>query len=227
MLRRSLFTTLATFVAGAALVSGASAAESPPSATAVSSSMAYASTIRSINPRLSLRRSRIYAAKVLSEAHRTRLDPLLLMAVVTVESGWNAAARSYTGAQGLGQLMPETARELGVDPRIGTANLHGAASYLARLLAHFHLAADPVELAVAGYNAGPAAIGPSGHIPRNGETPRYVRKVLGTFETFRRRLGNATDDSSELAVLSNAAVLSAVARAATTYWGATEGAPAN
>ncbi len=226
MLRRPLLTTLATFVAGAALVTGASAAED--AATWVASpSTAYASTIRSINPRLSPERSRIYAAKVLAEAHRTRLDPLLLMAVVTVESGWNAAARSYTGAQGLGQLMPETARELGVDPRIGTANLHGAAIYLARLLVHFRSAADPVKLAVAGYNAGPAAIGPRGRIPRNGETPRYVRKVLVAFKQFRRRLGSASGDSAEIAVLSDAAALSAVARAATTYWGATEGATAD
>lgn len=99
----------------------------------------------------------------------------LLDALIWTESRYNPFAISGAGAAGLGQLMPKTARELGVanrfDPR---ANLLAAARYLRQMLDKFGM----VHLAVAAYNAGPGAVERAGGIPLNGETPSYVRNVL-------------------------------------------------
>lgn len=99
----------------------------------------------------------------------------LLDALIWTESRYNPLAVSGAGAAGLGQLMPGTARELGVfnrfDPR---ANLRAAARYLRQMLDKFGM----VHLAVAAYNAGPGAVERAGGIPLNGETPSYVRNVL-------------------------------------------------
>lgn len=112
----------------------------------------------------------VYAAEV-----QNRLPTGLLDALVWTESRYNPLAVSSAGAAGLGQLMPGTARDLGVtnrfDPR---SNLSGAARYLRQMLNRFGL----VHLALAAYNAGPGAVERSGGVPRNGETPEYVRRVI-------------------------------------------------
>ncbi len=99
----------------------------------------------------------------------------LLDALIWTESRYNPRAVSIAGAAGLGQLMPATAKDLGVinrfDPR---SNIHGAASYLRRMLARFGM----VHLALAAYNAGPGAVGKAKGIPMNNETPSYVRSVI-------------------------------------------------
>lgn len=104
----------------------------------------------------------------------------LLDALIWTESRYNPFAVSGAGAAGLGQLMPKTARELGVanrfDPR---ANLWAAARYLRQMLDKFGV----VHLAVAAYNAGPGAVERAGGIPLNGETPSYVRNVLSFWGT--------------------------------------------
>jgi soluble lytic murein transglycosylase-like protein len=90
-------------------------------------------------------------------------------------SRYNPLAISKAGAAGLGQLMPGTARDLGVPNRFDpAANLFGAAKYLRQMLDKFGV----VHLALAAYNAGPGAVERAGGIPRNGETPAYVRDVL-------------------------------------------------
>ena len=99
----------------------------------------------------------------------------LLDALVWTESRYNPLAISKAGAAGLGQLMPGTARDLGVSNRFDpTANIVGAARYLRQMLDRF----GRVHLALAAYNAGPGAVERAGGIPRNGETPAYVRDVL-------------------------------------------------
>ena len=112
----------------------------------------------------------VYAAEA-----QYRLPAGLLDALIWTESRYNPFAVSTAGAAGLGQLMPKTARELGVvnrfDPR---ANLWAAARYLRQMLDKFGV----VHLAVAAYNAGPVAVERAGGIPLNGETPSYVRNVL-------------------------------------------------
>ena len=112
----------------------------------------------------------IYAAEA-----KYSLPNGLLDALVWTESRYNPLAVSPAGAAGLGQLMPATAQELGVSNRFDPmANIFGAARYLRQMLDKFGV----VHLALAAYNAGPSAVERAGGIPRNSETPRYVRDVL-------------------------------------------------
>jgi hypothetical protein len=107
----------------------------------------------------------------------------LLDAVILQESRYQIAAISPKGAIGLTQLMPGTAGDLGVanayDPR---SNIDGGARYLRAQLDRF----KSVQLGVAAYNAGPGAVRSAGGIPRNSETPNYVRRVLDYWSASSR-----------------------------------------
>lgn len=106
------------------------------------------------------------------------VDPALLAAVASVESGFNATAQSSAGAQGLMQFMPATAAEMGVDPMDPESAIDGAARYLRRELDRF----GSVSLAAAAYNAGAGAVSKYGGIPPYSETQNYVKKVLSAYE---------------------------------------------
>ena len=113
-------------------------------------------------------------------AKRVRLHPGLLHAMVMVESAYNPKARSKKGAEGLMQLMPQTASRYGVedayDPR---QNLDGGARYLKDLLKEFEF---NLKLALAAYNAGENAVKKYGNqIPPYPETQNYVQKVMGHY----------------------------------------------
>lgn len=109
------------------------------------------------------------------------VDPRLVMAVITQESGGNPNARSDAGALGLMQLMPGTAAMLGVtDPLNPTQNLEGGVAYLAMLLRKYH---GNVALALAAYNAGPGAVDRYGGIPPYPETENYVRDILSMLKS--------------------------------------------
>jgi soluble lytic murein transglycosylase-like protein len=98
----------------------------------------------------------------------------LYRANIEVESAYMQDAISTAGAIGLGQLMPATARDLGVDPRDPLQNLDGSARYLAMMLETF---GDP-HLALAAYNAGPDAVRQYGGIPPYRETQNHVVRVM-------------------------------------------------
>jgi soluble lytic murein transglycosylase-like protein len=117
-----------------------------------------------------------YAAKVHELAARFDLSPALLEAVVWQESRWRANAVSPVGARGLAQLMPGTAREMGVNPDDPFANLEGGARYLREQLDRFD---GDVEKALAAYNAGPGRVEAAGGIPRIRETQLYVASIMG------------------------------------------------
>lgn len=138
----------------------------------------YAQLLRHVNPRLALAQSADYAQELINDAVRTHVDPRLLAAVVTVESHWRARAVSYRGATGLGQLMPRTAKSLGVDPRSAHQNLRGTSEYLRRLLLRFGSAPHGIQLAIGAYNAGPNAVIKYGGLPPYHETRVYVTRVL-------------------------------------------------
>lgn len=101
----------------------------------------------------------------------------LYRANIEVESGYNPQAVSSQGAIGLGQLMPGTAYELGVDPHDWSQNLDGSARYLALMLAEF----GDARLALAAYNAGPEAVRAHDGIPPFTETQTHVQRVLAVF----------------------------------------------
>jgi hypothetical protein len=99
---------------------------------------------------------------------------ILFRANIEIESAYRQTAVSSAGAIGLGQLMPATARDLGVDPRDALQNLDGSARYLAMMLETF---GDP-SLALAAYNAGPDAVRQYGGIPPYRETQNHVARVM-------------------------------------------------
>lgn len=117
------------------------------------------------------------AQAISAAAARHGLDPAVLEALVQVESGFRSDAVSPAGALGLTQLMPATARALGVaDPFDIWQNVEGGARYLKQQLDRFD---GDLSLALAAYNAGPAAVLQYRGIPPYAETRRFVAKVLG------------------------------------------------
>lgn len=113
------------------------------------------------------------AAKLAARKHGIPED--LFLRLVQQESAWKSEAVSHKGAIGLAQLMPATARKLGVNPRDPRQNLDGGARYLRRMYDKF----GTWRLALAAYNAGPGAVEKHGGIPPFRETRTYVRRILG------------------------------------------------
>jgi membrane-bound lytic murein transglycosylase MltF len=115
---------------------------------------------------------------------RYRLDPDLVSSVIKAESGFNVRAVSPKGAQGLMQLMPDTASKLGVpdafDPQ---ANVEGGTRYLRELLERYNF--DLVK-ALAAYNAGPLRVEQYGGVPPYHETRAYVRRVVTDFNKKKK-----------------------------------------
>jgi soluble lytic murein transglycosylase-like protein len=108
-------------------------------------------------------------------AKKHGVDPALIRALIHAESGFNPSAISKQGAQGLMQLMPATARQLGVrDAMDARQNITGGVTYLAQLLKQFD---GDIRLASAAYNAGPNAVKKYAGVPPYAETRTYVKRV--------------------------------------------------
>ncbi|MDO6480329.1 lytic transglycosylase domain-containing protein [Shimia thalassica] len=117
-----------------------------------------------------------YLAMAREAALRHGVPVDLFLKLVQQESGWNAKAKSHKGALGLAQLMPQTAKSLGVDPNDPYQNLDGGARYLSLQYKDF----GSWRLALAAYNAGPQAVKKYGGVPPYKETRNYVRIIWGS-----------------------------------------------
>lgn len=126
-------------------------------------------------------RSAAFDEAIEEHAAAQGVPPDLVRAVIQVESAFNPKALSHKGAMGLMQLMPATARELGVEnPFLPEENIRGGVTYLKQLLDRYD---RNVELALAAYNAGPGSVAKYGTIPPYRETQAYVKKVTGVSGT--------------------------------------------
>lgn len=142
-------------------------------------------TIREFNGDISKEGSEKLARLIEGTANMYGVDPYLVAALVSQESGFYANAVSPVGALGLGQLMPGTARDLGVNPHIPKENLDGCVRYLAQNLDTWSHTKDPVALALASYNAGPGAVARFGGIPPYEETRHYVAVIKSRYGQLR------------------------------------------
>ena len=120
-----------------------------------------------------------YAAQIRAAAVAAGIDPTLLAGLVYAESSFRPASLSPCGAMGLTQLMPSTAKSLGVDPWSIQQNLLGGAQYIASQLRRF----GRVDLALAAYNAGPGSIAALGVVP-DSKKP-YVTKILNKWKSYQ------------------------------------------
>lgn len=112
-------------------------------------------------------------------AHKHNVDPNLVSAVISTESNWNTSAISRKGAQGLMQLVPETAQHFGVyNPFDPAQNVDAGVRYLSMLLDRYN---GDLPKALAAYNAGPRAVDRWGGVPDFRETREYVRKVTNSY----------------------------------------------
>lgn len=124
-----------------------------------------------------------YAAEIDAAAARYGVDPALVRSVIAQESGFDPGATSGAGAQGLMQLMPQTAAGLGVaDPYDPAQSIDGGTRFLGSLLRQF---GGDQALALAAYNAGPGSVERHGGIPPFAETQDYVQQVLARAESFK------------------------------------------
>jgi soluble lytic murein transglycosylase-like protein len=162
----------------AALVASAEAPEAPPAVIDASlHPLSVTDALDAAGP------SR-WRARVAELAAKYDISPTLLEAVVWQESRWNERAVSPAGARGLAQLMPGTARQMGVDPDDPLANLEGGARYLRMQLDAF---GGDIEKALAAYNAGPMRVQRAGGIPRIRETQAYVAAIMARLAEPVRR----------------------------------------
>lgn len=124
-----------------------------------------------------------HGTDIIVETLNSDVSPALVLAVIAVESGGRVAVESHKGAQGLMQLIPETAARFGVadatDPK---QNIKGGVAYLKWLMKEFN--GDPI-LALAGYNAGEGAVRKYAGVPPYAETRAYVPKVLAAWTVAR------------------------------------------
>ena len=143
----------------------------------------YYRGITSVAPAFISARSHEFHDIIVSYARRYGLDPSLVKGVIHAESAFNVRAVSPKGAQGLMQLMPDTARLLGVrNPFQPQQNIAGGTLYLSQLVTRY---SGNVKLALAAYNAGPGAVEKYGGIPPYRETQQYVQRVLQLAQRYR------------------------------------------
>ena len=124
-----------------------------------------------------------YDVHIHQAARQHQVDPLLIKAIVEVESDFDRYAVSKKGAKGLMQLMPETAADMQVvDPFDPGENIHGGTRYLKKNLDRFN---NNLEMSLAAYNAGPGRVRAAGRIPGIPETQTFIKRVLTSYRRYQ------------------------------------------
>lgn len=137
-----------------------------------------------VNPKLNEQEVEDISIAIMANSIYHELSPDLIMAIIEIESGFYPKAISRAGAIGLMQLMPDTAKILGVNPYDIKDNIKGGTQYIKDMLTRF----KTLSLALAAYNAGPGMVMRAGYkIPQNSETPHYVQKVSRSYSRNRQR----------------------------------------
>lgn len=130
------------------------------------------------------------AMAILYAADTYQVDPLLITAIMESESSFNFKAISVAGAVGLMQLMPETAREIGVNPYVPLQNVIGGTINLKNQLNRFSVYGENSLInAIAAYNAGPQAVINAGGVPNYRETRQYVVRVTNNYQRLLNMAG--------------------------------------
>lgn len=133
-------------------------------------------------------RGETFRALITEAAQRHSLEPNLLMAMARVESCFDPKARSRVGAEGMLQLMPPTARSLGVLNSFDVkANLDGGARYLSSMLKRYN---GDTHLALAAYNAGPGTVKRYGGVPPYPETQKYIKRLTRHYDRYKQTHGS-------------------------------------
>ena len=134
-----------------------------------------------------------FAAQFRAAARRTGVEDAWLRAIAHAESGFDSAARSPKGAQGVMQLMPSVAREYGVaDPFSSGQSIDGGARHIRSLMRRYH---GDLTLVAAAYNAGVGSVARFGGVPPYSETQAYVEKVQALYARYREALGRSSPRS--------------------------------
>ena len=132
---------------------------------------------------------RLFQPIVIKAANRHNVDPAMVMAIIMAESSYNPKAISKKGARGLMQLMPNTARSLGVKDSFNPEhNINAGVRYFKKLLNQFE---GDVELALAAYNAGSRKVREHRGIPPFGATKVYVKKVIKYYKYYKTLMNNS------------------------------------
>ena len=118
-------------------------------------------------------------------AREHQVDPLLIRSVIAAESGFDPQAESPTGAVGLMQVMPDTARELGYDAKDSEENILAGSKYLSSLIEKYKVFPNGLQRAIAAYNSGPGTVNRYRGIPPFRETRDYVKRVLALRSDFQ------------------------------------------
>ena len=141
------------------------------------------------NPSLRYGEDRSIANGIVYYSSMYGIDPFLMTALFETESNFNQGDVSDAGAIGIGQLMPETAASLGVNPYDTMENIQGSCSYLSTALQTFRDWPEPVAMALAAYNAGTQTVINYGGIPPYPETQNYVLRIRDRYFNLRAMMG--------------------------------------